>query len=307
MSRLGGENLKIIKFTGVLLVSLVALFVIFFFEIRTLPAGSSIAGIVLGFSLPAVAITFQDLTDTTNWKEAQRELQRGKIIKGDTIVRISFAYLFRIKLGDKYFLVKNERNTNKFQPVGGVYKMKDNEKTELKNLFHIMDDNKVLIDESSRNDYRLRMENRYLRKFVKRFDSEAKRERVSDLSREFTEELIHKGTLNWSQITYRVCGRHMTPLTYSQHFQIYELLFADVVELMLTPEQEADLRKLMKQPSSLYRFATEEEIDSLGIDTKAGILEESIADHSIKILEKAEGKLMKIPHTGMQYTVRLNK
>ena len=99
----------------------------------------------------------------------------------------------------------------------------------------------------------------------------------------------------------------MTPLTYSQHFQIYELLFADVVELMLTPEQEADLRKLMKQPSSLYRFATEDEIDSLGIDTKAGILEESIADHSIKILEKAEGKLMKIPHTGMQYTVRLNK
>lgn len=299
--------MKIIKFIGVLLISVVAFGVMLFFEIRALPAGSSISGIVLGFSLPAVVTTFQDLTDTTNWKEAQRKLQRGKIIKRDTIVRISFAYLFRIKLGDKYFLVKNERNTNKFQPVGGVYKLKDNEKTELKNLFHIMDDNKVLIDESSRNDYRLRMENRYLRKFVKRFDSKAKRERTSDLSREFTEELIHKGILNWSQIIYRVCGRHMTPLSYSQHFQIYELLLADIVELMLTPAQEADLRKLMKQPSSLYRFASEEEIDSLGIDTKEGILEESIADHSIKVLEKMEGKLMKIPYTGMQYTVSLNK
>lgn len=132
-----------------------------------MPVGSSISGIVLGFSLPAVVTALQDITDTTNWKEAQRKLQRGKIINGDTIVRISFAYLFRIKVGDKYFLVKNERNTNKFQPVGGVYKLKDNEKIELKNLFHIMDDNKVVIDESSRNDYRLRMENRYLREFVK--------------------------------------------------------------------------------------------------------------------------------------------
>lgn len=307
MFRLGGENLKIIKFTGVLLISIAALVVMIFFEIRTLPVGSSIAGIVLGFSLPAARTAFQDLTDTTNWKETQRKLQRGKIIKGDTIVRISFAYLFRIKVEDKYFLVKNERNTNKFQPVGGVYKMKDNEKIELKNLFHIMDDNKVSIDESSRNDYRLRMENRYLREFVKRFDSKAERERVSDLSREFTEELIHKGILNWSQITYRVCGRHMTPLSYGQHFQIYELLLADIVEVILTSEQETDLRELMKQSSLMYRFATEEEIASLGIDTKVGILEESIADHSTKILEKMEGKLMKIPHAGMQYIVRLNK
>lgn len=299
--------MKIIKFVGVLLISVITFGVMIFFEIRNLPVGSSISGIVLGFSLPTVVTALQDITDTTNWKEAQRKLQRGKIINGDTIVRISFAYLFRIKVGDKYFLVKNERNTNKFQPVGGVYKLKDNEKIELKNLFHIMDDNKVVIDESSRNDYRLRMENRYLREFVKKFDSKAERERVSDLSREFTEELIHKEILNWSQITYRVCGRHITPLSYGQHFQIYELLLADIVELILTPEQEDDLRELMKQPSSLYRFATEAEIDSLGIDTKAGILEESIADHSIKILEKMEGKLVQIPNAEMQYTVRLKK
>ena len=299
--------MKIIKFAGILLISIVALFVMFFCEIRTLPVGSSISGIVLGFSLPAVRTIFQDLTDTTNWKEAQRKLQRGNLIKGDTIVRISFAYLFRIKIGDKYFLVKNERNTNKFQPVGGVYKLKDNEKIELKNLFHIMDDNKVMIDESSHNDYRLRMENRYLREFVKRFDSKAERERVSDLSREFIEELIYNGILNWDQITYRVCGRNITPLSYGQHFQIYELLLADIVELILTPEQEGDLRELMKQSSSLYVFATEEEIDSLGIDTRAGILEESIADHSINILEKMEGKLIEIPKAGVQYTVKLDK
>ena len=65
-----------------------------------------------------------------------------------------------------------------------------NEKIELKNLYHIKDDNKVSIDESSCNDYRLRIESKHLRKFVKRFDKKAERERVDDLSREFMEELV---------------------------------------------------------------------------------------------------------------------
>lgn len=299
--------MKIVKFIGALVISLIALFVIISFEIGVFPVGGSVAGIVLGLSLQAVVSSFQDLTDTTNWKESQRKLQRGKLIKEDTCVRISFAYLFRIKLEDKYFLVRNERNTSKYQPVGGVYKLKDNEGIELKNLFHVMDDNKILIDGASRNDYRLRMENRFLRKFVKRFDSKADRELISDLSREFTEELIKNGILNWSQITYRVCGRHMSPLSYSRHFQIYELMLADIVELMPTPEQEDDLRRLMEHPSLLYRFATEEEVDSLGIDTKTGILGESIADHTIEVLERMDGSLLKIPQIGMQYTVRLNR
>ena len=57
-----------------------------------------------------------------------------------------------------------------------------NEKIELKNRFLVKDDNKVSIDESSRDDYRLRMENQYLRNFVKRFNKKAERERVDDLS-----------------------------------------------------------------------------------------------------------------------------
>lgn len=287
------------------MITVMGFVVMIFFEIKSLPAGSSIAGIVLGFSLPAIVTTYQDLFDTSNWKMSQRKLQRGKIIKKDTIVRVSFAYLFRIKIGDKYLLVKNERQTGKFQPVGGVYKLKSNEKTELKNLFHVMDDNKVPIDESSRNDYRLRMENRYLRKFVKRFDRKADRENISNLSREFKEELIQKGILDWNQIQYRVCGRHMTELSFGQHFQIYELLLADIVELILTERQQNDLERLMQQENPNYYFATEEEIVSLGIDTNRQKLNESIADHSIKILEETEGKLMNISNRGKVYTVNL--
>lgn len=305
--RLVGDNfMKIVRLIGLVLLSIISIAVIFLFEIKSLPAGSSLSGIVLGFSLPGLWHSLQDLSDTTNWKVSQRKLERGNFIKDDTIIRISFAYLYRIKISDKYLLVKNERGTGKFQPVGGVYKMKGNEKFELKNLFLVKDDDKVPIDESSRDDYRLRMENKYLRKFVKRFNKRAERERIEDLSREFEEELIKTKIVNWDHITYRFCGRHMTELKFGEHFQIYELLLADVVELIPSPEQEEDLRKMMEVPSNVYRFATAREIVSLGINTSTGNLEESIGDHTKKIIQENEGKLLKIPGAGKEYTVRLH-
>lgn len=285
------------------LLSLVAVESIFLFEINDWPAGSSIAGIVLGFSLPGLWHSFQDISDTTNWKISQRKLKRGSYISDDTIIRISFAYLYRIKVGTKYLLVKNERGTGKYQPVGGVYKLRGSEKAKLKNLYHVMDDNKVPIDESSRDDYRLRIESRFLRKFVKRFDKKAEREYIGDLRREFIEELVEKGIVNWNQITYRFCGRHMTDLRFGEHFQVYELLLADVVELLPTRVQEEDLKQLMTQNSDLYCFVTAEEILSLGVNTETGNLEESIADHSKKIIQESEGQLQKIPGVGKIYTI----
>lgn len=194
--------MKILKTFGLAILSVVSIVVIFLFEINSWPAGSSIAGIVLGFSLPALMYKMQDLLDTTSWKASQRKLKRGGFISDNTIIRISFAYLYQIKVADKYLLVKNERGTGKYQPVGGVYKLKENEKIELKNRYHVKDDNKVSIDNSSRDDYRLRLENKYLRKFVRRFNGKAERERVDNLCREFKEELVKNGIVNWSQITY---------------------------------------------------------------------------------------------------------
>lgn len=297
--------MKILKIIGLAILSVVSIVAIFLFEIKDWPAGSSIAGIVLGFSLPGLCYKIQDLLDTANWKVSQRKLKRGGFITDDTIIRISFAYLYRIKVGDKYLLVKNERGTGKYQPVGGVYKLKGNEKIELKNRYHVKDDNKVSIDESSRDDYRFRIENRYLRKFVRRFNGKAERERVDNLGREFKEELVKKGIVSWSQITYRFCGRHTTELKFGDHFQINELLLADVAELIPTAEQEKDLQLLMVQHSDDYRFATAEEIMSLGINTTTGNLEESIGDHTKKILQENEGQLMEIPDVGKIYTVEL--
>lgn len=297
--------MKILKTFSLAILSVVSIAVIFLFEINSWPAGSSIAGIVLGFSLPALMYKIQDLLDTTSWKASQRKLKRGGFITDITTIRISFAYLYRIKVSDKYLLVKNERGTGKYQPVGGVYKLKESEKIELKNRYHVKDDNKVSIDNSSRDDYRLRLENKYLRKFVRRFNRGAERERVDNLCREFNEELVKTDIVNWCQITYRFCGRHMTELKFGDHFQIHELLLADVVELIPTTEQEKDLQILLGQHSDNYRFVTAEEIISLGINTATGNLVESIGDHTKKILQENEGQLIKIPDVEKMYTVEL--
>ena len=297
--------MKICKAIVLVVLSMLSVGVILLFEINAWPAGSSLAGIALGFSLPGLVHSIQDLLDTTNWKTSQRKLKRGRFIEDSTIIRISFAYLYRIKIGNKYLLVKNERGTGKYQPVGGVYKLLGNEKLELRNRYQVKDDNKIPLDRSSRDDYRLRLENRYLRKFVKRFDRKAEREQIYNLSREFREELIEKGIISWSQITYRFCGRHMTELHFGDHFQCYELLLADVVELVPTPEQEADLERLVKQQSDIYRFATADEITSLGVDTASGDLRENIADHTLKIIQENEGQLMRISGVGKTYTINL--
>lgn len=262
----------------------------------------ALAGAFITIFIEKAWKAIEDLFDTTNWKISQRKHKRGGLIKDDTIIRISFAYLYRVKIGDKYLLVLNSRNTGKYQPIGGVYKLLGNEKMELKNLFHIMDDDKIPIDQSSKDDYRFRMENKYLRKFVKRFNNKnTSRERIDNVSREFKEEVIEKGILDWKTISYRYCGRFMSDLRFENHFQTYELQLFDIVELLPTQEQEQDLYRLIGQDSYLYYFATAKQITSLGIDTSSGMLHETIGDQTETTIQENEASLMKVPGVGKTY------
>lgn len=254
---------------------------------ETCSVGNILCGIFLGMTSTKLIASLQDILDTTTWKTSQRKLERGGFIKKDTSIRISFAYLFRIMVDGKYFLVKNARGTGKFQPVGGVYKIHDVEAQYLRQRFYAADDNSIPTDRSSKGDYRLRVKNRYLRKFVKRFDKTKNRETIQNLGREFREELICTGILKDSTfdiLAYRECGRHFTELQFSKHFQCYELLMADIVELQLTAAQEEKFRELMESSSAEYCFATSDEIESLGVKIGTKDLRETIGDHTKKIL-----------------------
>ena len=88
---------------------------------------NSILSAILGLILSSIFRIIQDLSDNKYWMQTLRQLLRYNKIKKTDYIRISFAYLFRIKIGNKYLLIKNSRGTKKYQPIGGVYKFYDKE------------------------------------------------------------------------------------------------------------------------------------------------------------------------------------
>ena len=91
------------------------------------------------------------------------------------------------------------------------------------------------------------------------------RETVFDLSREFSEEMLDSGIIPRDEVelfktlTYDYCGRTFS-LCYDQRFDCPNLMLTDVVEVVLTNEQERCLERLVKQDSAKYYLATAEEM-----------------------------------------------
>lgn len=227
-----------------------------------------------------------------SWKKKQKELEKKGLLNEDTSVRISFAYLFRIKIDDKYFLVPNTR-TKKYQPVGGAYKFNEIEASYFSENIPIEYDEYIIVDNITKKDYRLFVKNRNLKEFIKRFDNTSNRENISDLSREFKEEVFASGILDehgFGNLSYKYCGRHMTSIVETV-FHPFEILLADVLEVRLTPYQENLFKHLIEQDSNKYKFATAKEIKAEGIKTGTQDLSASIANHTFKILSEKSDKL----------------
>lgn len=50
----------------------------------------------------------------------------------------------------------------------------------------------------------------------------------------------------FGDLSYKYCGRHITDVEYGNFFDCYELLLADIVEVILNDEQEQLFRDLME-------------------------------------------------------------
>ncbi len=300
---------KIIKFIGHLLLSVVCLVAIALFECYEIKWASALVGVLLSFFVASTITAFIDISDVNDWQTSLRKHLRGGFLKNTDLIRISFAYLFRIKVNGKYLLVLNHRDFNKFQPVGGVYQCFDEEKQILKSRrYCVCDDDSMPIDESSKMDYRMRLPAGKLKKFVRRFEKTDKRECISNVSREFREELLASKILDdtkFKKIKYRVCGRHCKEITYSNHFRCYELILADIVEFIPDSIQEAELIKHQATTSKNYMWAVEQEIESLGIDKTKRIYTETITQHSYKILDTKTQELTKLKSSNEIYEVSI--
>ena len=275
---------------------ILGLFLIYKYELNSNLAKSAIL-LLIGYSILEYAIgdiipKLLNLFGKEQWKTTQRKLEREGKLQENSTIRISFAYLFRIKIDGKYFLVPNTR-TGKYQPVGGAYKFNEEEARYLSKNIPVENDDCIPVDEITKRDYRLLVKNKDLRKFVKRFNKTANRENINDLSREFVEEIFGSGILNrdeFGNLTYRYCGRHITDIGETV-FRPFEILLADIVEVILTDAQKEMVRKLIKIDSEKYKFCSANEIKSLGVKVGTQELGDCIANHTYKILSENTDKL----------------
>lgn len=193
-------------------------------------------------------------------------------------IRISFSYLIRIKVDDYYLLVKsgkkNEKNLkDKFQPVGGVYKMTSPK--EVCKRFYLIDDN---MKESPSDDLRKRLKKPFqIFKLIRWFHDKDGIEAAP--FREFFEELIRPGILPselFSNSLFRKTEVRKEQIVWSKWNNINEYKIFEIYDLELNEGQLKCLRELKNEGGSDLLFLRRDDIKN-----SSG----NITDHTYNILE----------------------
>jgi len=221
------------------------------------PFDNIAAGVLAGVILVAIDLSCQN-------NELLRFLLNSIYYFGRP-VRLSISYLYRIKVDNRYLLIKGHRIPDQYQPVGGVIKLLPDGAAYLWD-FDAKGDDLFPIDKASVHDLRISIDGKHLFKFMQWYESGKGRE--TDCWREFYEELVRPEIVPRDAFGFvftRHIRRHVTPVQFSNHVQKHECLIAEIYELIATAEQEAELKKLQKADSAKYTWATEDEIRRQGV------------------------------------------
>lgn len=199
-------------------------------------------------------------------------------------IRLSVAYLIRIKRRDKYLLVKNTKILDQFQPVGGVYKYNKEGLDFLKSI-KFRDDDGYSANNGNKNDLRIRIKGNYVLKFIKWFKTRQGREVTA--YREFKEELLDTEILDKRYFAehdmyLRYEGIDIGKLKFSPHFNCKEILIREIYEFIPNSTQEKEIENLLDEDEK-YRFFSHNEIKRLG--KVSGEKEYRVGEHTITILE----------------------
>jgi len=180
-------------------------------------------------------------------------------------IRVSIAYLIAIPVDGVHLLVRGQRITTQFQPVGGVFKSYLSE-PEMLRRFRALPDTRFAVDQRSKNDLRLQLPGRNLYKLLRWFKSRQDRELFP--FREFYEELVRPGILDQDTFGVFDCKYHglrHLPLRFNSYSQCQQLIVAEVYELRPTEAQLAALRTLRDSGSTEVFFANADEIVRGGV------------------------------------------
>ncbi len=230
----------------------------------------------------AAALIIEVLYFIYNERNFLRLYLNSLILKPNSEIRLSIAYLFKIECRGKYLLVKNSRFKKvTYQPVGGVYKFYHPEATNKLSCMSIITDNSIKNDEKSEHDLRSKMSKRkYLRKFIKWFFNSDERETAP--WREFYEELVESNILpskHFNYIYYNLIGQHFDPIHEDPYYKIDTFKYVDVyAPRYVNQKQRDEIKSLLTIKCDDFIWVTEEEIKKkFSNDGKR------ISDHAHKI------------------------
>lgn len=195
-------------------------------------------------------------------------------------IRLSIAYLFRIKIDNKYLLVKSRRR-NYYQPVGGAFKTLPGSEKVFEKL-KVKPDRLVETEHGiAKNDLRVYINGVNVIEFLEWFNSKEDRE-ISPW-REFCEELISTDILPWRPfryIDYKYRGNVQSPILNLDSGGKGLFLF-EIYDLVINDEQRPVLEELLKNGNKEeYIWIDDYLIQRLGHDdrTKEQVFE--IAPHT---------------------------
>jgi len=194
-------------------------------------------------------------------------LFKTKTLLRNKDVRISIAYLFRIKIKDHYLLVKN-RTGNYYQLVGGAYKRYETSEKVFRK-YHIKSDKQFHTDHGiAKNDLRFRVPGKHVLNIIRWFQT--KEDRESSQWREFCEELLSTGILcktTFRYIDYTYAGALQTPIQKAKYLDCQEILIYEIYDLLPNEEQKRVLEELFdKGNTEQVKWAPEPLINNLGFD-----------------------------------------
>jgi SMODS-associated NUDIX domain/Patatin-like phospholipase len=206
-------------------------------------------------------------------------------LRGETEIRFSISALVRIEIGGQLLLVKGRR-IEQYQPVGGVLKVYHDAKKKLVKL-GIKDDSKFPIDPDSVGDLRVFVPWRSAEAFIKWYLEGTGRE--TSPWREFYEELLEPGIFspdNFRTPAFDRIGTRVEGVRWSEHFQCYEVLIAELFSLVPTHKQGVELEALCvgtTRPDLIW--ASPATIRARGYEESTKTQANRISEHSTWLLD----------------------
>ena len=180
-------------------------------------------------------------------------------------IRFSIAYLYKIKIDNKYLLIKGSK-IEQLQPVGGVYKVCSSFSTIERKLNIIFENER---DFYEKEDLRFCTKGKNIGKVLNWFDSRENREVA--VYREFYEEIIKNNILPIESLSSMRIEflKQIKPKLLSRHYRKNGLQFLfDIYEIHLTNEYIDMICRYVKEKNDLIKLVDREDIEKECVDIR---------------------------------------